>query len=377
MFRIEETIELQVNNSDTRTETERLVDAVNDVEGHSVYELFPTLFPDGMGGLTSIVNSEFRIHEYSLADNCCHLVKWHDRRFAIHGSFKFTLSAADTVWPDFFVACDPSLTLEDARHLNSKQRQEYLNHYPDIASRFFSRRFKAFFEHILCGRSKPLGEIEDYFWRVEFQRGGPPHIHALLWIKNAPDIIAMSETELGKLELTRFIDSHISVLTKSVTDLEKYQCTTCENGRTSDIDIIAFRPPSNDSDAWNSNLSHLIHRVQQHNCTTGSSCRKKGTSCRFGFPKERRDHTEVEVKRASDGTPLITVHLKRTSPSVNNYSPILLGSWGANMDIQLIGNAYGAAEYTAAYVSKSEPDRIRFKKVITDAVNRCRSNLPN
>ncbi|ETL78444.1 hypothetical protein L917_20755 [Phytophthora nicotianae] len=40
------------------------------------------------------------------------------------------------------------------------------------------------------------------------------------------------------------------------------------------------------------------------------------------------------------------------------------------MDIQLIGNAYGAAEYTAAYISKAEPDTPKFKKVIA----RCERN---
>ncbi|KUF81928.1 hypothetical protein AM588_10000319 [Phytophthora nicotianae] len=47
------------------------------------------------------------------------------------------------------------------------------------------------------------------------------------------------------------------------------------------------------------------------------------------------------------------------------------------MDIQLIGNAYGAAEYTAAYISKAEPDTLKFKKVIGAAVKRCDHNLPN
>ncbi|KUF81806.1 hypothetical protein AM588_10000325 [Phytophthora nicotianae] len=47
------------------------------------------------------------------------------------------------------------------------------------------------------------------------------------------------------------------------------------------------------------------------------------------------------------------------------------------MDIQLIGNAYGATEYTAAYVSKAEPDTLRFRQVITRAVKRCDPNLPN
>ncbi len=41
------------------------------------------------------------------------------------------------------------------------------------------------------------------------------------------------------------------------------------------------------------------------------------------------------------------------------------------MDIKLIGNAYGAAEYTAAYVSKSEPDTSRFTEAISKALERC------
>ncbi|OWZ08212.1 hypothetical protein PHMEG_00019282 [Phytophthora megakarya] len=46
------------------------------------------------------------------------------------------------------------------------------------------------------------------------------------------------------------------------------------------------------------------------------------------------------------------------------------------MDIKLIGNAYGAVEYAGAYVSKVEPDTIRFKKVIAAALKRCDQNLP-
>ncbi|KUF97105.1 DnaJ subfamily B member 2 [Phytophthora nicotianae] len=71
------------------------------------------------------------------------------------------------------------------------------------------------------------------------------------------------------------------------------------------------------------------------------------------------------------------IHLKREVPTINNYSPVLLSSWRANVDIQLIGNAYGAAEYTAAYVSKADPDTLRFRQVITRAVKRCDPNLPN
>lgn len=48
-----------------------------------------------------------------------------------------------------------------------------------------------------------LGKIVDYFFRVEFQQRGSPHIHMLLWIENAPTYEA-STTE----EIQIVIDKH-------------------------------------------------------------------------------------------------------------------------------------------------------------------------
>ena len=31
----------------------------------------------------------------------------------------------------------------------------------------------------------PIGEIADYFYRIEFQQRGSPHIHGLFWVKDA------------------------------------------------------------------------------------------------------------------------------------------------------------------------------------------------
>eukprot|EP00644_Phytophthora_capsici_P017768 jgi/Phyca11/42774/gw1.80.32.1 len=50
---------------------------------------FPTLFPNGYGGYNPLSKGESRMHDYSLSDYCAHLMKWHDRRFIIHGNFKF------------------------------------------------------------------------------------------------------------------------------------------------------------------------------------------------------------------------------------------------------------------------------------------------
>ena len=31
-----------------------------------------------------------------------------------------------------------------------------------------------------------LGKIADWFYRVEYQQRGSPHIHMFIWLKNAP-----------------------------------------------------------------------------------------------------------------------------------------------------------------------------------------------
>jgi hypothetical protein len=38
-------------------------------------------------------------------------------------------------------------------------RRKYFNANPDIAAHHFHRRFNAFFRHVFCGKSRPLGEI--------------------------------------------------------------------------------------------------------------------------------------------------------------------------------------------------------------------------
>lgn len=48
-----------------------------------------------------------------------------------------------------------------------------------------------------------LGKIVDYFFRVEFQQRGSPHIRMLLWIENAPTYEAST-----KEEIQIFIDKH-------------------------------------------------------------------------------------------------------------------------------------------------------------------------
>ncbi|GMF35720.1 unnamed protein product [Phytophthora fragariaefolia] len=153
-----------------------------------------------------------------------------------------------------FKVCNPELTLDACRYLSSKKRRRCLHENPGIAARFFHHSFQVFVDNVLCGQSKPLGEIEDFFWRVEFQQRGSPHIHALLWIKYAPDVLKRSESEEGRAELAAFVDRSISVLSKSLQSLETCPCNTCTTQAEEKVDILAVRPPDYGTNEWGCDL---------------------------------------------------------------------------------------------------------------------------
>ena len=51
----------------------------------------------------------------------------------------------------------------------------------------------------------------DYFWHVEFQLQGSPHVHSLWRVKDVPDL----QTVEGMRAVPDFIDQHISTMIPS------------------------------------------------------------------------------------------------------------------------------------------------------------------
>ena len=57
---------------------------------------------------------------------------------------------------------------------------------PVTCARHFDYQFNQFLNHFLLSNVAPLGKIADWFYRVEYQQRGSPHIHMLIWLENAP-----------------------------------------------------------------------------------------------------------------------------------------------------------------------------------------------
>ena len=97
-------------------------------------------------------------------------------------------------------------TVEDVDSLSAEQKRELLCSDPITTARHFSQRFQKFIA-FLKGSSKPIGEVVDYFWRVEFQLRGSPHVHSLWWVKGAH-----LQTVEGLCAVPGFIDQYITTI---------------------------------------------------------------------------------------------------------------------------------------------------------------------
>ena len=121
-------------------------------------------------------------------------------------TFFITLSADDMNWPDLLTIlakqAGMEVTEETIAQLSTEQKRELLCNNPVTTAQHFSHRFK----HILKGSGSPIGEVVDYFWRIEFQLRGSPHVHSLWWVKDAPNL----QTVEGLRATPDFIDQYIT-----------------------------------------------------------------------------------------------------------------------------------------------------------------------
>ncbi|XP_053179094.1 uncharacterized protein LOC128362380 [Scomber japonicus] len=281
---------------------------------------------------------------------------------------------------------------QTAEDLEWADKCELLRRNPVTAARMFDYRWHVFLREVLMSPSNPIGKIVDFFYRVEFQQRGSPHVHCLFWIENAPKIDENTDEEV-----VEFIDKYV----------------TCEL-------------PAQDE-----TLLDIVTSVQQHSKRHSKTCKKKNTACRFNFPKVpsartfisrspsgeeaknkckceesaactcgkrdmkkpdlmKRDYAEDIVgrikaavlkeensnltveelwqrlgisqatfeaayKRIAKKT---TVVLKRQVNEVwiNQYSKPLLKCWNANLDVQFVVDAYACIVYIISYISKAERD---------------------
>ncbi|KAK3087854.1 hypothetical protein FSP39_011503 [Pinctada imbricata] len=275
-----------------------------------------------------------------------------------------SLSSADTRWPFLLKSLarlqGEILSDDDISNLSWQERSKLVQKDPVTCSRTFNDRVQQFIKIFLKSPHQPIGRVTDYFYRVEFQQRGSPHIHMLVWVDDAPKYPKDSEETV-----VEFVDQYV----------------TCSNERESIAGLIDLQ-------------------THKHSKT----CRKKGKAvCRFGFPlpplrttmllepletdvekyKKKYDDIQEKINKYKDGmnfsydqflrevadmpedeyikcvrssinSPKIFVKRTPSEIRVNMYNEHLLLAWNANIDLQFVLDPYACAMYIVSYISKSQ-----------------------
>ena len=154
---------------------------------------------------------------------------------------------------------------------------------------------------------------------------GAPHYHVLLWIRDAPMI--------GRDDPSKVFAWIEERITCHIPDQEN-----------------------------NPELHNLVTRYQLHKCSNYCKRkRKRGktfvTTCKFGFPREPSESPKVHCveEKLKKRQKIYQISRTEAEVRVNDYNPLLLLLWKANMDIQFVSeSSLALAHYVSGYVTKAE-----------------------
>ena len=241
--------------------------------------------------------------------------------------------------------------------LSWETRSRLVQSDPVTCVRHFDHRVSQFIQTILKSPNSPLGEMEDYFYRVEFQQRGSPHIHMLVWIKSSPKYGTDDEEDV-----IRYIDTVASCSANVQPAAEKFlamqkhkHSRTCRKGGKAQCRFGIPFPPMRETvilqpfDGEDRPVfEEYFKSVQKHlidvECMTFDEFLNK-----IGL-------TESDyIKAVQTSIMSEKVFLKR-EPNENRINPYvndILSVWKGNHDIQYILDAYACAMYIVSYINKS------------------------
>ena len=303
-----------------------------------------------------------------------------------------TLSAAETKWPELLVILTQVLenkviTVEEAENMSYEKKCELIRQDPVTCVRYFEHRLKCLWE-ILSAPCGPFEgyELEDKYVRVEFQARGSPHIHALLWLKNAPKYDKEKPESVEKC--TELIDKLISVNAKptefseELINLQRHKHShTCKkhvkNGIKCRFGIPYFPMRKTmilepfDADEKLSKKEREMISKHKENVTKELDKISKETDNSLTFDEFLKHidmNEEAYIKMIRADLKKAKVFLKRAPNEIriNAYNPMIMSLHRANMDIQFILDPYACLMYCVDYISKSENG---MSKLLREALN--------
>ncbi|CAJ1076475.1 uncharacterized protein LOC117832690 isoform X1 [Xyrichtys novacula] len=308
-------------------------------------------------------------------------------------TFFVTFSAAEMRWPEVIIAIKSQQGEEvNFEELDWSTKCDILRSNPVTTMRMFDKRVEALYRDLIMSPAQPLGKVFDFFWRLEFQHRGSPHIHGLLWVEGAP----VFERDSDKT-VCDFVSKHISAqlpdpnkqpeLYKKVKEVQihsKNHSKTCFKSASSGCRFGFPKPPSRQTmitrpvgdDEESERLKRAkeklapLNQLLNETQTESMSFQQLLSVCDL-----TADEYEKHMNVMSQSSNII---LKREPKDcwVNTYNPHLLKAWDANIDVQFILSYYSLIHYICTYMCKSENSVSQYLQTLIqnsdrECVNEC------
>ncbi|CAF3460120.1 unnamed protein product, partial [Rotaria socialis] len=252
-------------------------------------------------------------------------------------------------------------------NLSDDDYLQLVNENSALIARMCHRRMLAF-EKFITDKRHPFFidyAVANYFFKIEFQRGGLPHLHTLLWLNNFPNV----DTLDGRKTIIEFIDNFLTTsLPDKQTDLETHMLVkkhqwhihtfTCSKGNAK----IRIRRGRKFKDEQSSTLANEIQnkdinknylheneiyeQVDPNNDPDITHPFELATETHF------RTYREARILTRADRD-IIIKRLTEESRRIIPYNLHFLRTFRCNHDIQIITDPWASAEYLFSYLSKN------------------------
>ncbi|KAK3931895.1 ATP-dependent DNA helicase [Frankliniella fusca] len=244
-----------------------------------------------------------------------------------------TLSCADGHWEDLYKL----MTHKDILSLSPRERRQLVQDNPHIVDAFFDYRVNVLINKLLQTHFK----VTDYWYRVEYQHRGSPHIHGVFWFENAPDVSNIeNQSEEYIAEVINYFSKLIEAWNPLINPLQS--------------DTHPCRKNYQNVENFEQDLAQLLHMVQRHVCSNDYchriNSKTKKRECRFKFPQDMQESASINKNDRNE----TEFKPRRNDPYLNKFNAFLIQLWRANMDIAPVISKRALLAYLAKYISKSE-----------------------
>ena len=275
-----------------------------------------------------------------------------------------SFSANDLHWSELIITLGKLVDHKDYTEdvstdsLSWETRSRLVQTDPVTCVRHFDHRVSQFIQTVLKSPNSPLGKMEDYFYRVEFQHRGSPHIHMLVWIKNSPKYGDDEEQDvIDYIDNVASCSSNVPSESKTYLAMQKHKHSrTCRKGGKAECRFGIPFPPMRETVILQPFDGEDRHIYEEHYKTVQKQLARFDDSITFDEFLKKVDLCETDyIKAVQTSITSAKVFLKR-APNDNRINPYINGMlsvWKGNHDVQFILDAYACAMYIVSYINKS------------------------